>query len=309
MVFVHPKLRPILEAARGLPTLADLDVQTARAQIVARTAARPAGPAIDEVLDIEAVGSQRPIPIRLYRPRNAQGLAVAFHGGGWLMGSCDSFDATCRHLARESGLAVANVEYRLAPEHPFPAPYQDAVDASRWLARNASSLGVPPDRIVILGESAGGNLAAATCLTLRDEGVAGIRLQLLIYPAVDARQRAESLKTFEVGYLQTTKDVAYAYRTYGVGTHVDAEDWRVSPLLARTHAGLPRTLILSAECDGTRDDSAAYAQKLLEAGVPTIHVQYQGMLHTFFGMRGIVDEAAEAQRQAAAAMRVAVLER
>lgn len=306
MAFVHPKLRPLLEGARGQPTLADVPVEQARAQIVARTAARARGPAIDDVLEIEAPGSHHAIPVRLYRPRNALGLVVAFHGGGWLMGSRDSFDATCRHLANESGLAVANVEYRLAPEHPFPAAFEDAVDATRWLAKNAAALDVPPNRLVVFGESAGGNLAAATCLALRDEGVPGIRLQALIYPAVDARQLGESLRTFESGYLQTTKDVAYAYRTYGLGTRVDAEDWRISPLLAASHAGLPRTLIISAECDGTRDDSAAYAQKLLEAGVPTMHIQYTGMLHTFFSMRGIVDEAAEAQRQVAAAMRAAV---
>ena len=306
MAFVHPKLRPLLDAARGQPTLAESTVEQARAQIAARTAARARGPDIDEVLEIEAAGSHGPIPVRLYRPRNARGLAVAFHGGGWLMGSRDSFDATCRHLARESGLAVANVEYRLAPEHPFPAAFEDAVDASRWLILNAEALDVPSGRAVILGESAGGNLAAAACLALRDERVSGIRLQVLIYPAVDARQRSESLQAFASGYLQTTKDVAYAYRTYGIDTRVGAEDWRVSPLLAKSHGELPRTLIISAECDGTRDDSAAYAQKLLEAGVPTIHVQYAGMLHTFFGMRGIVDEAAEAQRQAAAAMRAAV---
>lgn len=304
MQFVHPSLRPLLEAARGQPTLADLSIAQAREQIVKRTALRRPGPNVDSVLEIEATGASGSIPIRLYRPDRPLGLVVAFHGGGWLMGSRDSFDATCRHLAVESGLAVANVEYRLAPEHPFPAAFDDAVSATRWLATNTRSLDVP-QRLVILGESAGGNLAAAACLACRD---LPIRLQVLIYPAVDARQRIASLQTFATGYLQTTRDVAYAYKTYGVGTHVAAEDWRVSPLLAKSHAGLPRAMIISAECDGTRDDSDAYAQKLLDAGVPAIHVRYAGMVHTFFGMRGIVDEAAEAQRQAAAAMRAAVAE-
>lgn len=298
MQFVHPSLRPLLEAARGQPTLADVSVAQARDQIVKRTGLRRPGPAVDSVVEIEAGA----IPIRLYRPHKPRGLVVAFHGGGWLMGSRDSFDATCRHLAAESGLAVANVEYRLAPEHPFPAAFDDAVSATHWLASNAQSLEIP-QRLVMFGESAGGNLAAAACLACRD---LPIRLQVLIYPAVDARQRSPSLETFATGYLQTTRDVAYAYKTYGVGTRVDAEDWRVSPLLAKSHAGLPRTLIISAECDGTRDDSDAYAQKLLESGVPVIHVRYAGMLHTFFGMRGMIDEAAEAQRQAAAAMRAAV---
>jgi acetyl esterase len=205
----------------------------------------------------------------------------------------------------ESGAAVANVEYRLAPEHPFPAPMDDAYAATAWLAEHAESLRLPASKLVVLGESAGGNLAAVVCLMARDRGGPAIQHQVLIYPAVDARQQAESLRTFETGYLQTTQDVAYAWRTYGVGSRVAADDWRVSPLLASSHAGLPPALIISAECDGTRDDSDAYTQALLNSGVSAIHVRYAGMLHTFFGMRGIVDEAAEAQRQAAATIRAA----
>jgi acetyl esterase len=258
------------------------------------------------VLELQTDGSATRIPIRVYRPGEARGLVVAFHGGGWMMGSRDSFDATCRNLAVESGLAVANVEYRLAPEHPFPAAIEDAFAATAWLASKGPSLGLPAEKLVVLGESAGGNLAATVCLMARENGGPPIRLQVLIYPAVDARQQIESLRTFETGYLQTTGDVAHAWRTYGVGKHAAADDWRVSPLLAQSHAGLPPAFIVSAECDGTRDDSDAYAHALQDCGVPAIHVRYAGMLHTFFGMRGIVAEAAEAQRQVAAAMRAAV---
>ena len=307
MAHVHPRLLPLLEAARGKPGLADLSVAQARAQIAARTASRSRGPAVAEVQELQAESPGGGlIPIRLYVPWRPSGLAVAFHGGGWLMGSRDSFDATCRHLAVESGLAVANVEYRLAPEHPFPAAIDDAFAATAWLAAHGPSLGLPPNKLVVLGESAGGNLAAVTCLLARERGGPAIRLQVLVYPAVDARQECESLRTFETGYLQTTRDVAYAYKTYGVGEHVSASDWRVSPLLAKSHAGLPPALIISAECDGTRDDSDAYTHALLNAGVPAIHVRYGGMLHPFFGMRGIVDDATEAQRQVSAAMRAAV---
>ncbi|HEV7448329.1 MAG TPA: alpha/beta hydrolase [Steroidobacteraceae bacterium] len=306
MAYVHPRLRPLIEAAQGRPTLADISVEEARAQIAARTASRPLGPRVDGVLELEAEGPGTPIPIRVYRPERPCGLVVAFHGGGWLMGSRDSFDATCRNLAVESGLAVANVEYRLAPEHPFPAAIEDAFAATAWLASRGPSLGLPADKLVVLGESAGGNLAATVCLMARDRGGPAIRLQVLVYPAVDARQQTESLRTFESGYLQTTRDVAYAWRTYGVGQYVAADDWRVSPLLANSHAGLPPALIISAECDGTRDDSEAYAHALQDCGVPAMHVRYAGMLHTFFGMRGIVDEAAEAQRQVATAMRAVV---
>jgi acetyl esterase len=183
---------------------------------------------------------------------------------------------------------------------------EDAIAATSWLAANGASLRLPSDKLVVVGESAGGNLAAVVCLAAREGGGPPIRLQALIYPAVDARQCSESLKIFAVGYLQTTRDVAYAYGTYGVGTFVEAEDWRVSPLLATSHAGLPPALIISAECDGTRDDSVAYTRALLNSGVAAIHTRYAGMVHTFFGMRDTLEEAVEAQRQVAAAMRRAV---
>jgi|KBSSwiStaDraftv2_1062776.scaffolds.fasta_scaffold02280_4 acetyl esterase len=305
MTYVHPRLRPLLAAAQDRPTMADLTAEQARAQIVARTAARAPGPHVHEVVEIEARGPGGPVPIRLYRPQHPCGLAVAFHGGGWLMGSRDSFDATCRHLAVDSGLAVANVEYRLAPEHPFPAAIEDAFAATDWLSRNCVSLGLPEDRVVVLGESAGGNLAAVVCLMARDHGAPAIRLQALIYPAVDARQQSPSLSQFATGYLQTKRDVAHAWHTYGVGRLVSAADWRVSPLLAASHANLPRALIISAECDGMRDDADAYAHALLESGVAALHIRYASVPHTFFGMRGIVDEAAEAHRQVSAAMRMA----
>jgi acetyl esterase len=306
MPFIHPLLRPMLEAANGQPSLADITVAEARSQIAARTAARAPGPPIHEVQEVEAVGPRGSIPIRIYRPERPLGLAVAFHGGGWMMGNRDSFDPVCRHLAAASGLAVANVDYRLAPEHPFPAPVDDAFAATQWLAANARMLEIPAERLVVIGESAGANLAAVVCLMARDSGSPAIRLQALVYPAVDARQQAESLRLFATGYLQTTRDVAHAYRTYGVGKMVAADDWRVSPLLATSLGGLPRALIISAECDCIRDDSEAYAQALLEAGVSATHVRYGGMPHLFFGMRGIIDDAAEAQRQVATAMRAAV---
>jgi len=303
MDYVHPRLQPLLEATRGQPSLADISVAQARAQIAARTEARAPGPPVDEVTELEADGPRGPIPIRIYRPRDPRGLAVAFHGGGWLMGSRDSFDATCRNLAVESGLAVASVDYRLAPEHPFPAAMEDAVAATSWLANHGRSLNLPSDELVVLGESAGGNLAAVVCLAARDAGGPSIRLQALIYPAVDARQSSKSLQTFATGYLQTTRDVAYAYRTYGVGSTVSADDWRVSPALATSHKDLPPAFILSAEYDGTRDDSVAYTHALLKCGVPVTHVRYAGMVHTFFSMRDTLEEAVEAQRQVAAAMR------
>jgi len=160
---------------------------------------------------------------------------------------------------------------------------------------------------VVLGESAGGNLAAGVCLRARDLGAPSICGQILIYPPVDARLRIASLDQFAEGYLQTKRDVIYAYKTYGLETVVDATDWRLSPLLAPSHRGLPATLLISAGFDAIRDDAEAYATCLLEAGVSATHVCYPTMIHMFFGMRGIVPDAAIAQRQVALMMRDAVL--
>jgi acetyl esterase len=306
MVFVHPRLRPLIEASRGQLSLADISVEQARAQIAQRTANRPRGPAIETVRDLLAPGPRGDIPLRLYRPANPAGVAMAFHGGGWFMGSLDSFDATCRHLARDSGLAVVSVEYRLAPEFVFPAAVEDAWAATQWVASNAAALDVDARRIAVLGESAGGNLAAVVCLMARDTGFPHIALQALVYPAVDARLQSASLEKFAEGFLQTRRDVLHAFGTYALRHGVDATDWRLSPLLAASHAGLPPAVLVSAELDAVRDDTDAYTQALLEAGVDAVHVRYTGMLHTFFGMRGIVPEAEYAQKQLAKAMRDAV---
>lgn len=223
-----------------------------------------------------------------------------------MVASRDSFDATARHLANDSGLAIVSVEYRLAPEDPFPAALDDAWTATRWVAENGKALGVDASRPVVLGESAGGNLAAVVALMARDAGSPKIALQVLVYPAVDARLQGPALDQFAEGYLQTRRDVLHAFRTYGSGSVVDPTDWRLSPLLAPSHADVAPALIISAECDAMRDDSAAYARRLLESGVRCVHVRYETMLHLFFGMRGLIWEAELAQKQAAAAMRDAM---
>jgi acetyl esterase len=244
--------------------------------------------------------------VRVYQPRGAAGVVVAFHGGGWLMGNRDSFDAVCRHLAADSGLAVVNVDYRLAPEHPFPAAIDDAWAATRWVAERGAAHGLPARRLAVMGESAGGNLAAVVCLLARERGAPEILAQALVYPATDARQQAESLRTYAEGYLQRSADVAHAFRTYALDHGVSPTDWRLSPLLAPSHADLPPALVISAECDAIRDDGEAYAAKLAEAGVPALCVRYLGMPHTFYGTRGTVEAAALAQRQVADMLRAAV---
>lgn len=304
--FVHPKLRSLLGSAQSPISIAECSAPQARAWIAARTAGRPPGPHVDEVRDLVAPSSHGGVPLRLYRPASAQGVVVVFHGGGWLMGDIASFDATSRYLAADSGAAVVSAGYRLAPEHPFPAAIEDAWDATRWVASHGEIIGVDTRRLAVFGESAGGNLAAVVCLLARDAGGPAIALQVLVYPPVDAGLSSPSLDQFASGYLQSKRDVLHAYRTYGLGTTVSAEDWRLSPLRAASHVGLPPALIVSAEDDPIRDDSESYHRRLLEAGVPAMHVRYAHMFHTFFGMRGLVAEAELAQLQVAAAIRNAL---
>ncbi len=302
---IHPLLRPLAAKAASERSLAELTPEEARAGIAARTAVRGLGPSIDKVSDITIPGPAGGIPARVYQPSHASGVVVAFHGGGWLMGNRDSFDAVCRHLASDSGLAVVNVDYRLAPEHPFPAAVDDAWAATRWVAEHGAAHGLP-QRLAVMGESAGGNLAAVVCLLAREHGAPRILAQALVYPATDARMQAASLQTYAEGYLQRSADVAHAFRTYALNHGVSPTDWRLSPLLAPSHADLPPALVISAECDAIRDDGESYAAKLSEAGVPATCVRYMGMLHTFYGMRDTLDAASLAQRQVADMLRDAI---
>jgi len=294
----HPAFEPLLAATTGKSVLADSPIAEVRSMVAARAALRK-GPDIDHVRDMSAPGPRGPVPLRLYRPDGATGIVVAFHGGGWMMGNLDTFDATCRYLASLSGAAVVSVDYRLAPEFPFPAAVDDAWAATAWVADHGLDLGIATGRLVVFGESAGGNLAAVVALMARDAGAPRPRRQILVYPAVDARMQAASLDAFAEGYLQTKRDIEYAFRTYALAAGVDPLDWRLSPLHASTHAGVAPAFILSAELDAMRDDSAAYAERLLNQGVPATHVRYEGMIHTFFSMRGAVDAAEIAQVQTA----------
>jgi acetyl esterase len=303
---IHPLLRPLAAKAATERSLAQLSPEEARAGIAARTTLRAPGPAIDKVFDITIPGSGGGIPLRVYRPSHAVGVVVAFHGGGWLMGNRDTFDAVCRHLAADSGLAVVNVDYRLAPEHPFPAAIQDAWAATRWIAERGPAHGLPAQRLAVMGESAGGNLAAVVCLLARERGAPEILAQALVYPATDARQHAESLRAYAEGYLQRAADVAHAFRTYALDHGVSPTNWRLSPLLASNHTNLPPALVISAECDAIRDDGEAYVARLSEAGVQANCVRYIGMLHTFYGMRDTLDAAALAQRQVADMLSAAI---
>ncbi len=303
---IHPSLRAFADAAAARPSLAQMSADDARAGIAARTAARAAGPRIAKVFDLAVPGPGGGIPVRIYHPDGATGVTLAFHGGGWRMGNLDSFDAVCRHLANDSGLAVISVDYRLAPEHPFPAALEDVWAATCWAAEHGHEHGLPTARLTVFGESAGGNLAAVVCLLARENAQPRLLAQALVYPATDARQQHASRSVYAEGFVQRTADVAHAFRKYALDHGVSPSVWTLSPFHATSHAGLPPALVITAECDVLCDDGEAYARKLADAGVPTTCVRYAGMLHTFYGMRGEVDAAALAQRQVADMLRAAV---
>ncbi|MEU9799491.1 alpha/beta hydrolase [Streptomyces sp. NPDC051000] len=239
---------------------------------------RAPGPAVADVRDDDACG----VPVRVYDPRpdpdpGAPGrpLVVHFHGGGWVMCGLDTHDAGCRRLAAASGAVVVSVDYRLAPEHPWPAAPDDALTALLWARSRAAALGCDPDRIIVAGDSSGGTLAAVTALRA-PELVSG---QLLFYPPLDAAMDTPSVATYARGHFHTAAHMAWYWDQYGG----DPAHPHVSPLRAPDLTGLPRALIVLADCDVLRDEGLAYARRLGEAGVDCAVQLHPGVFHGFLG--------------------------
>ena len=306
---LHHQAHAILElfADFGLEQLSDLPVAELRTMTdeLARQAPRPDVGAAE---DLALPGPAGDIAVRRYRPLGSEPgdllpVLVWFHGGGWTIGSIDGADATCRSLANRSRAAVVSVDYRLGPEHRFPAAVDDCRAATAWIAEHGAEWGLDPSRVAVGGDSAGGNLAAVIALLARDAGGPPITLQLLVYPATDARMITPSYEENGKGYLLSTADVRWFLDNYGVGEVVEATDWRVSPALARTLAGLPPAFVLTAGFDPLRDDGEAYAAALHGAGVEVQQDRYDGMIHGFFGMLGQIDDTETAHDEAAAALR------
>jgi acetyl esterase len=296
----------VLDAAAEKGSVFDArDPVEARRRYDATTAIfAPATPALDSVEDGALPGPEGEIPVRIYRPRAsaAVGLPVLafFHGGGWVFGGLDSHDAVCRILAHEAGALTVSVDYRLAPEHAFPAAYEDCLAATRWLLANAGELGGDARRLAVAGDSAGGNLAAAACLALRDRPRRPV-FQLLVYPATDMAADSDSHRAFADGYLLTRAAIAWCLERYLRGGNAD--DVCASPLRAQDLAGAAPALVQTAEFDPLRDEGKAYADKLAAAGVPVTHTCYAGMIHGFVRMGALVDAAGEALSEGAAALR------
>ena len=249
-------------------------------------ALQPPAPEVAAVSELSFPGPGGPLALRLYRPRGAQQArlpaVVFFHGGGVTVGDLDTHDVPCRTLANFSRCAVLSVDYRLSPEHKFPAAFEDGVAAVRWTAAHAAGLGLDAERIVVAGDSAGGNLAAGAALALRGEGPR-IALQVLIYPGLDMHGTLPSHTEFAHGYLLEREDILWFMANY-LDSEADALDWRASPLLAADHRGLPPAYIVTAGFDPLRDEGAAYAQRLTASGVRVTYECFEGMIHGFVTM-------------------------
>jgi acetyl esterase len=230
---------------------------------------------------------------------------VYYHGGGWVIGDLETHDVLCRQLASLAGCAVVAVDYRLAPEHRFPAAVEDCRAAARWVRDNAAALAVDPARLAVGGDSAGGNLAAVVALDARDRGDPAIAFQLLIYPATDQTWSFPSYQANGQGYLLTQDSMRY-YRNHYLPQRADDQDWRASPLFHPDHARLPPALVLTAGYDPLVDEGRAYAQKLLAAGSRCTYVCFDHQLHGFITMGKVLEEANAAVRLCAAELRAAL---
>ena len=272
----------------------------------ARRPLQPPAPEVADVEDVSIVGAGGPIAARLYTPLGASGdvlpALVYLHGGGWMLGSVAGYDTLCRILADLARCKVLSVDYRLAPEHPFPAGYEDSLAALDWLHANAGRFGVDPTRLAIGGDSAGGNISAAVALAVRDRGGPALALQVLIYPSVDLAAETPSYVENGEGNLLTRAALRQFIATY-VPDPRDRLDWRASPLRVASVADVAPAYVLTAEHDPLRDEGLAYAGRLAAAMVETTLVCHVGMIHPFLSMGGAIDRAALAQRQIAQALR------
>jgi len=254
---------------------------------------------VEAVSDMSCPGSAHAIPLRVYRPRRADSLGtvppllVYFHGGGHTIGSLDGYDGLCCMLARASGCVVVSVDYRLAPEHPFPAAPQDCWAATAWIAAHAGELGGDASRVVVAGDSAGGNLAAVVALMARDRGSPRLAAQVLIYPVTDLLGDTPSRQRNAEGYLLTREMIDWFHSQY-LSQPEDGLHPHAAPLRADNHSGLPPALVITVEFDPLLDEGEAYVQRLAAAGVPVRHVRFDATVHGFLNFYRVIDKARQA---------------
>ena len=297
-----------LMISKGIPPAHLLTPQEARkAYVERRFFSQPDPEPVSLIQELSIPGPAGNIPARMYRPAGASGggmlpVVVYFHGGGHVIGDIDTHDSLCRQLCNRSGCAFVSVDYRLAPEHRFPAALNDCVAATEWVHAHASDLKIDPACIGVGGDSAGGQLAATVSLSFRESGRFSLAFQLLIYPVTNMHEASASVMEKNKGYLLTKDSLDYYYGHY-VPEGQDRRDWRISPLLAASHANLPPALVLLAGEDPLVDEGRAYADKLSAAGVSTQVVCFERQVHGFLPMGRIIDEANTAVSLCASVLR------
>jgi acetyl esterase len=302
---LDPQARSLLDQleALGAPPLSQQTPEEARAgfAVLAAVAGPPEEPVPTE--DRSVPGPAGDIPVRIYRPESVQPLPVVvyFHGGGWVIGDIASHDTTCQRLAAEVPALVVSVDYRLAPEHRFPAAVDDCGAATSWVSAHAAELGGDPARLAVAGDSAGGNLAAVVALHARDADGPPIAFQLLVYPGTDMTRSLPSHTENGAGYLLESDTIDWFLDNYLADAdrrHPDA-----SPLFADDLSGLPPALVVTAEFDPLRDEGEAYAERLRQAGVTVTTSRYDGMIHGFYGLDSVFDAAKRATAETVEALR------
>jgi acetyl esterase len=301
---VHPQSQAFLDQAAGQPPPSELPIADARAMMDAFNALAGEPEAVAAVEDRTIPGPGGPLGLRVYRPSDNEPLPVTvyFHAGGYTMGSLESHDSLCRSLANAAGSAVVSVAYRLAPEHRFPAPVDDALAAVGWIAAHAGEIGADGSRLAVVGDSVGGALATVVSILARDAGAPPIRLQVMVYPDVDWQFASSSWTTMGHDYFVTVEIAEWLRRNYFTNED-EWRDWRASPLRCPDLSGLPPALLICPEYNLARSDMEAYAGRLEDAGVPTTFSLYEGTIMGFWSMAGIIDAGREAIDEAAGALR------
>jgi acetyl esterase len=289
--------------AEGQPKLHTLPYAPGRAAVDKMSEdSEAAPPEVAATIDGAIAVPGAKIKFRRYRPLGVEGASlptlIYYHGGGWVIGNIETHDSTCRRLANKSRCQVISIDYRLAPEHPFPTATDDSLAAFRYIRDNAAQFSADPARLAVGGDSAGGNISAVVCQACQHAGEPMPAFQMLIYPATDARRLTESRRLFAEGYFLTRELMDWFWKAYApAGT--DLADLRLSPLLAKDVSGLPPAFVLTAGYDPLRDEGRAYADRLIDAGVKTTYVNYPGTIHGFFSLTRFLQQGLKANDEAA----------
>jgi acetyl esterase len=305
---LHPQAVDFLHAYSRLhqPPLETTPAAESRALLNAAIGVLPDCPTLASINDVQIPGPGGPLRVRIYRPRIIanRGACLYFHGGGWVLNSIDTHDDFVRRLTDATGCVCVSVDYRLAPEHPFPAAAEDAYAALKWVAENSVQWDIDPTRLAVAGDSAGGNLAAVCCLMTRDRGGPPIRQQVLAYPITDCDFTRPSYRENADGYFLTAAQMKWFWEQY-CPDETQRRHPYASPIYAESLQGLPPAFVFTAEFDPLRDEGEAYASALTAAGVSVTYEQFPGMIHAFLRRVTTFDAAKTALRQIASILQTA----